>query len=66
MTILLNGQHKTVGNISNLEELIRSVVDKDAGLIVEMNEKIIKREQWPHHIVQEGDVIELIRLVGGG
>lgn len=33
---------------------------------VEINEEIIDREEFTSHIIYDGDVIEVVRFVGGG
>jgi thiamine biosynthesis protein ThiS len=43
-----------------------SAAEKDRGFIVQLNNKIIKRDQWKDHTIHESDIIELITLVGGG
>lgn len=64
--ISVNGSTKEVAGDKNLEQLVRSLVEKNRGLIVELNKKIINRNHWRDHILQEGDVVELISFVGGG
>jgi sulfur carrier protein len=66
MKVTVNGSVKEVDNVGSLEELVLSLVEKDQGLIVELNEQVIKRSDWKRQAVSEGDAIELIRFVGGG
>ena len=33
---------------------------------VEINEEIIDREEFTSHLIYDGDVIEVVRFVGGG
>ncbi len=44
----------------------RPLFEKDEGIIVELNQEIIHRDQWKEQPVKEGDVIELIQFIGGG
>lgn len=64
--IILNGKERKVGSLENLEELITSLFEKPGAIIVEMNEKIINKAHWKEQRLAEGDVIEMIQLVGGG
>ena len=64
--INVNGSIKEVEQGKNLDELVRDLVVTDRGLILELNQKIIPRDQWKDHSIREGDKIELINFVGGG
>jgi sulfur carrier protein len=66
MKLNVNGSIKEIDKIANVEELVHSLVETDKGLIVELNEKIIKRDNWKQQAVVEGDIVELIKFVGGG
>ncbi len=37
-----------------------------AALVAEVNGDIIRREHFAGHALREGDVVELVRFVGGG
>lgn len=66
MKLTVNGSVKEIEKVANIEELVHSLVETDKGLIVELNEKIIKRDNWKQQAVVEGDIVELIKFVGGG
>jgi sulfur carrier protein len=66
MKLTVNGSMKEIDKIANVEELVHSLVETDKGLIVELNGKIIKRDHWKRQAVVEGDIVELIKFVGGG
>jgi sulfur carrier protein len=66
MKLTVNGSIKEIDKIANVEELVHSLVETDKGLIFELNEKIIKRDNWKQQAVVEGDIVELIKFVGGG
>ncbi len=36
------------------------------SLVVELNGRIIKQQQWANTSLAEGDVLELLNFVGGG
>ena len=36
------------------------------SLVVELNQQIIKQEQWPFTSLKDGDSLELLNFVGGG
>ena len=66
MKIILNGKETNNDTIKNLEELVASSAAKIEGIVVELNGKIIRKNQWKEQPVKEGDKIELIQFVGGG
>lgn len=48
-----------------VEYLSRLEVDPRA-VAVEINERILARSEFPATFLQEGDVVEIVRMVGGG
>lgn len=66
MKITLNGKETNNDTFKNIEELVTSSVAKSEGIVVELNGKIIRKNQWKEQPLKEGDKIELIQFVGGG
>ena len=66
MKITVNDKIKDVNSCKNVEELVSSLFEKNEGIIVELNEKMIKRDQWKEQPLKEGDTLQLIQFIGGG
>ena len=66
MNITVNGNIKKINDCKNVEQLVASLFEKNEGIIVELNEEIIKRDHWKEQPLQEGDAIQLIQFIGGG
>jgi len=67
MKIFLNGKEKYVdGDISNLDELIGSIMKSEKGKIIEFNGKVVKKEERGNISLKDGDRIEMIQFMGGG
>lgn len=66
MNITVNGKIKEVNDCKNVEQLVSSLFEKNEGIIVELNEEIIKRNHWKEQPLQEGDSLQLIQFIGGG
>ena len=66
MKITVNGNIKEVYEGIKVEELMASSFEKNRGIIVELNEKIIHKNHWKDQHLQEGDVLQLIQFIGGG
>ncbi len=66
MNITINGKTETLNNSKSLLELINEKgLDKEK-VVVELNLKIIQRENLKSTEIQEGDSIEIVSFVGGG
>lgn len=66
MQLTINGKNSNFPSPLNLQDYLKKQnIDLEA-IVVEINEKIIKKTEWPTTILQENDVVELIMFVGGG
>jgi thiamine biosynthesis protein ThiS len=65
MDIFINGKQETSPPCSIAELVARKGLLTD-GLVVELNLRIVKHEQWQAIQLKENDVIELLSFVGGG
>ncbi len=66
MKIAINGKTHEFPGPLKLQALIQQVCQGQRHVIAELNEKIVKQEQWDTVNVCEGDRIELVSFVGGG
>lgn len=65
MDIILNGEKKA-STCATLAELVAETGIDASSLIAEVNEAIIRQDDWEKIALQQGDQIELLRFVGGG
>ncbi len=64
--ITLNGKpHEFVGE-QTIVELIDTLSVKANQVAVAVNGEVVTRRQWPETRVRDGDVVEVVRAVGGG
>ena len=64
---MVNGEERDFGEGETLEDLLRSLgVKTGPGLIVERNGAVVPHGDYGGVQVEEGDRLELVRLVGGG
>ena len=66
MTISINGEPRPVERAANIAELIEELALPAPATLVEHNGLALRREEWPAHLLAEGDRIELVRIVAGG
>jgi sulfur carrier protein len=66
MQILVNGAQTEVAAGTTLQDLLVTLQLAEARLALECNQLIIPRSQHASHVLQEGDVIEIVHAIGGG
>ena len=66
MKITCNGETKEITQDTTLVSLIRDMDLNPDTVVAECDGSIIKRDEYDTLILSEGNVLELIRFVGGG
>lgn len=65
-TIRFNGKDCEVPHGCTIEELLHRAEIRTRLVAVEVNLEIVPFEQFAKHVVNEGDSVEVVTLVGGG
>jgi sulfur carrier protein len=65
MELFVNGVKET-GEPCTIAELVVRKGLAPGALVVELNQQIIKQEQWSRIELNDGDRLELLSFVGGG
>lgn len=66
MQIQVNGQMREVATGCSISVLLQTVgVDGD-GVAVALNGSVLGRGEWTATVLVAGDVLEIVRAVGGG
>ena len=65
MNITVNGVKKEV-SAADLDKLLIELEIKTAGIALLHNGNMIRKEERPSVAVRDGDIIEIIRFLGGG
>lgn len=63
--VMINGEEKEIAG-KNLLEYLKENGFNPEHLVVERNFEIIQKEQFGSVTIQDEDVIEVLRFVGGG
>jgi thiamine biosynthesis protein ThiS len=63
--VRINGQDREVA-AATVWDLLEELGLHPQGTVVELNREIIDREAFRDTPLSEGDVLELVRLMGGG
>jgi sulfur carrier protein len=66
MKITCNGEIKEITPDTTLVSFIRDMNLNPDTVVAECDGNIIKRDEYDSQILSEGNVLELIRFVGGG
>lgn len=66
MKITVNGQSVEIDDFMTVEQVLDTVDVPPNYLAVEVNAEVVPREQYTTHILQNGDEVEVVTLVGGG
>ncbi len=66
MTITLNGEKKTVPDGITIRGLLEHLGIQHQRVAVELNESIVKKDQYDATKVNEGDALEVVSFMGGG
>jgi len=65
VTLLINGKKETTEE-TNIDELLKSKSINKNEVVVEFNKKILKKDSLKDIFLNNDDVLEIIRFVGGG
>lgn len=66
MNITVNGETREVSGDTTVLELVESLGFSATTVVVQQNDAIISRDAYAATPLRDGDVLELIRFVGGG
>ena len=67
MEIQLNNQPKEITPDFSIQQLLNDVVgEKQKGIAVAINNKVIPKTSWTQHIIQANDNILIIKATQGG
>jgi thiamine biosynthesis protein ThiS len=66
LTIRLNGEPYEIAGPVTISALLARLNIDPRIVAVEHNVVVIKRQQYDHTVVREGDEVEIVRFVGGG
>ena len=64
--VLVNGEPRQIDPKTSLTELV-SILNLPADRIaVELNRQVVRRTDWSHTWLNDGDRVEIVHFVGGG
>ncbi len=66
MHLIVNAEPRDVPTGWTIVNLLESLALPGSRVAVEVNRILIRRAQHGEHLLHDGDVIEIVTLVGGG
>lgn len=66
MNIIVNGKPCVIEKSSNLLNILKYLNINPQNLVAEVNGEIVTVKEFEQKIINENDVIELVKFVGGG
>ncbi len=66
LTVMINGERRQVPGPATAQSLLEHLGLDPRGVVVELNEEIVRRPQLGDTAIDDGDRIEVVHFVGGG
>ena len=64
--ITVNGENRTLEHPVSVTDYLQACYYIPVQVVVELNEEIIKRENYDTTVLKDGDVVEILHFMGGG
>lgn len=65
MKLRINGEEREVPELSTVQDLV-DYLGIHRMIVIQQNEAILRRESFGSAPLREGDVLEIVHMVGGG
>jgi thiamine biosynthesis protein ThiS len=62
----INGREVTLDAPTRLLDYLQRIAVDPRSVAVERNGEILQRDEYENTTLQDGDVLEIVRMVGGG
>ena len=66
MHITINGSQENYPAKTAVSQLLNQLNLQDKRIALEINREIIPRSEYDQHILNDGDIVEIIHAIGGG
>ncbi|HZP25469.1 MAG TPA: sulfur carrier protein ThiS [Dehalococcoidia bacterium] len=62
----VNGSPRSLPDGLTVAGFVATLPQRQRFVAVARNGDVVPKERWPQVTIQEGDIIEVVRMVGGG
>jgi len=64
--VVINGEEQSLERPLTVAEYVASLPVNRRWVAVARNGEVVPRHRWHEVLIEEGDVVEVVRMVGGG
>jgi len=65
-TLVINGESRVVPPVGNVSQLLAHLSIGEERVAVEVNGRIVRRNDWENTPLADRDKVEIVQFVGGG
>lgn len=66
MLVWFNDEPLQCAGATSVASLLTQLEQLQPGVALALNQQILPRDRWEHHLLQEGDQILLFQVIAGG
>jgi len=66
ITLTVNGEKRKLEGTVMLTAFLETLDINPRYVAVAHNGTVLQRQRWPEVVLRDGDVLEIVRMVGGG
>ncbi|MBL8123420.1 MAG: sulfur carrier protein ThiS [Pyrinomonadaceae bacterium] len=66
MTIFINGDVRELEGVETLSDLLDTLGLAKQRIAIEVNKKVIRKQEWETALIADQDKVEIVHFVGGG
>ena len=66
ITVTINGKQQQLDGPTTIAAYVQTLPVDQRHVAVALNGEVVRRDRWPHTTIEDGNVIEIVRMVGGG
>jgi sulfur carrier protein len=66
MDLIVNGQTRQLADSATVADLLADLGKAHTPAAVEVNRQVVPRRRHAEHVLEDGDQVEVVTLVGGG
>lgn|GEM_PF-142740 len=66
IAVTINGKQQTLTRPTTVAAYVQALSTNERHLAIARNGDVIPRDRWPDTLIEDGDSLEIVRMVGGG
>lgn len=66
ITLTINGRAESLDTPTQLVEFLNARLGPNRAVAIGYNGEVIHRHEWEKIVLREGDILDIVHMVGGG